>query len=99
MSDTGYGTSYRGDLSGEINQYYYQYPSDRHGTKIKIDTDALHKVVHVQEGVTKNTPIISYPDGMRVGCTFITNEALGKLWDFHQEYRNRNEYLEHQSGS
>jgi hypothetical protein len=40
--------------------------------------------------------VVSYSDGMIVGCTFITNEALEKLWEFHQRYLKDKQSLKHQ---
>jgi hypothetical protein len=108
MSDTGYGVSIRGDLSGEVVQGYVPPQQDPekpifrkrkfHDCSFRIElNDSL--IYHNNGYISNGIPIISYPDGMKVGCTFITNEALGKLYDFHQEYKNRNDYLEHQSGS
>jgi hypothetical protein len=83
-----------------VNQKVYTVPLTYYGERVKLGVEGpLHRIVHIQDGVVKTIPIISYPDGMKVGCTFITNEALGKLYDFQQEYKNRHDYLEHQSGS
>ena len=30
--------------------------------------------------------IRSYPDGLKVGCTFVTNEALKQLYEWHQQF-------------
>lgn len=40
--------------------------------------------------------IKSYPDGMLVGCTFISNEALDRIWEYHQQYIKDKQSLTHQ---
>ena len=40
----------------------------------------------------------SYPDGIKVGCSFITNEAIERLYKWHKDFLGREESRTHQSG-
>ena len=63
----------------------------KHGAKVSI---GLHQTNYQSNDRlfhetwdAKTFPVVrSYVDGMRIGCTFISNEALRKIWDWHQDF-------------
>lgn len=56
-------------------------------------------VFHYTGGQSKQVLIRSYSDGIRVGCTFVSNEALREIWDMHTKYLKHEDFVQHQSGS
>jgi hypothetical protein len=71
--------------------------SDGHGASIVL-TKSGTGVYHNQNGQSAQVLIRSYKDGMRVGCTFITNEALERIYEYHRRYVSRSDYEQHQAG-
>ena len=79
------------------NNSLYQRREYKHGADTQILLDG-NKIYHRKYG-NETLPVVrSYPEGLRVGCTFISNEALERLFKFNQEYLNRKDIVEHQSG-
>lgn len=63
-----------------------------HDADIEISLGCVSgKVTHrrTTQSMSKYLRVISYEDGMVIGCTFISNEALNTLWKYHQDYLNR----------
>lgn len=73
------------------------YQPEGHGASIVLNLSGCG-VYHNQSGHSQQVLIRSYKDGMRVGCTFITNEALERIIEFHRRYINRTDYEQHQAG-
>ena len=70
-----------------------------HGANIEIHLrngmkTVCHRTSTQESGIIAK--VISYPDGMVVGCTFLSNESLEKLWEFHQQYIKDKQSLKHQ---
>lgn len=97
MSDSN-SQYYPYDLSvSGANQQLLDKP--RHGATIEI-SDRGYRVLHLDRNGSVTRPLIrSYSDGIRVGCTFITNEALKKIQGLHQGYLTKEDYVTHQEPS
>ncbi len=70
-----------------------------HGAKIEIHiSGGLPLITHRTsvEVYAKTESVKSYPDGMVVGCNFISNEALDTIWGYHQQYIKDKQSLTHQ---
>lgn len=69
----------------------------RRGCEIELATTAygIGHYFHNQE--TKPT-IRSYPDGIKVGCTFLTNDVLSWLYKRHTEFLGEGRVKTHQIG-
>ena len=67
---------------------------------LQWDDPASDGPLHHETAVDRKAVLFrSYPEGVRVGCTFIETEALRHIWEKHQYYLNhRKDSLEHQSG-
>jgi hypothetical protein len=78
------------------NQLGYYVP--RHGCSVEIGLRRGDRISHLS-GVTVTYPTVrSYPDGIKVGCSFITNEAIERLYKWHKDFLGREESRTHQSG-
>ena len=74
----GYNSGYEGRSDDSRN----------HGAEVRISlsADSLARVLH-SRGCFDSVPTIrSYREGIRIGCTFVTSEALRKIWDWHQDF-------------
>ena len=40
--------------------------------------------------------ITSYQDGIVVGCTYISNDAVEKIYQYYQDFKNKQEKFKHQ---
>lgn len=67
-----------------------------HGASIGIELDG--KIKHISgPSLYVTTPVVrSYRDGIRVGCTFISNEAIKHLHSLHQNFLQGQIELTHQ---
>lgn len=68
-----------------------------HGAKVTIGYSPLGFVHY--DGCAETKPLVrSYRNGVRVGCTFITSEALDEVHRLHRKFiSNLNEFT-HQQG-
>lgn len=69
--------------------------SECRGCNVQISTFA-GKVLHELRGLESYPTIRSYSDGLKVGCTFVTNAALEKIYAWHKEFLGREESRTHQ---
>ena len=73
-----------------------------HGARVKIGVESRPaweggaRVYH-ETWDGKTFPIVrSYKDGVRVGCTFVSTEALEKIRAWHQEFLLSPDAMTHQ---
>ena len=99
------------DAEDEANSYYYGgkpsngyrprplngISADAHGANIVI-MKVGDRIVHETREQTTKLLIRSYRNGIRIGCTFISDEAFSAICDMHLNYRTK-DYTEHQEGS
>lgn len=71
-------------------------PSWTKGAPIGIYLDGMI-LKHVDKYGENRITFRSYKDGVRVGCTFITYDALFNIWYTHATFQPK-EYVEHQAG-
>ena len=68
-----------------------------HGCKILLRREPYGAIHHVNWDDFVSLPTIrSYEDGIKVGCTFLTTDALKALYDWHKEFLGREESRTHQ---
>jgi len=73
------------------------YVSCSHGCRVRIGL-SQGEIRHYDEKGFEPALVRSYAEGMRIGCTFITNEALDTIWECHKSYINRKDEVTHQNG-
>jgi hypothetical protein len=68
-----------------------------HGARYAI-TKTYGVVMHQEGDKGKQVLIRSYRDGIRIGCTFVSNDALREIWEMHSGFLNSQESVTHQAG-
>lgn len=78
----------------------------KHGADVEISitkhkpsftTESGKLFHHVdKQGKTTQPSVKSYNDGVRIGCTFVTNEALEKLAELHKNFLTNPGFRIHQ---
>ena len=75
-----------------------------HGAQVRIGEESRSaweggaRVYHETWGSKTYPTVRSYRDGIRIGCTFVTNEAFRKIWDWHKEFLDGECTKTHQEG-
>ena len=83
MSDNGFR-----EIDEHPASYMQCWTVPRYGCTFEISKSSGAIIRHL--GITghENFPSVrSYPDGIKVGCTFITNDAVELLYKWHKEFR------------
>jgi len=60
-----------------------------HGCSVRIDTTNWESVCISHEsssGIVTYPTVRSYPDGIKVGCSFVSTSTLEKIFRWHQEF-------------
>ena len=74
------------------------YALPRHGRSVEIGFRRGDRIIHLA-GYTVTYPTVrSYADGVVVGCSFVTTEALERIYSWHKGFLGREESRTHQSG-
>jgi hypothetical protein len=90
-----------GGLSEDSVPCSRDYPG--HGARVGIVKDSYMNssrsvISHISGGNRRQVLVRSYKDGIRVGCTFVTNEALEEIYRLHSEFLKEKDYVTHQEG-
>jgi hypothetical protein len=97
MSEYSYNNSSAAYAAGAQAQ---SLDKPRHGASIEISKRNSDHLYHLDRNGSATHPLIrSYSDGIRIGCTFVTNEALKKIHSMHQRYLSKEDYVTHQEPS
>jgi hypothetical protein len=77
----------------------------KHGADVEITTQVLNydglstTIKHIDKRGVGSLPLVrSYKDGLRVGFTFISNEALKKIHGLHAKFLQGQDEVTHQEG-
>lgn len=74
----------------------YDFRGKVRGAKIYI-SEAGGKVYHETENTCVNKPLVrSYKEGLRVGCNFITNDAIELIYKLHKSFLSDQDSRTHQ---
>ena len=85
MSGSG-ETGFRKDEYNASQTQCWRVPG--HGCTCEISKDSRGDIHHLGVAGHDSLPSVrSYPDGIKVGCTFITNDAVELLYKWHKEFR------------
>lgn len=69
----------------------------RHGCNIELDLNySLSIIRHIMDGHVSIPTIRSYSDGVKVGCTFLSTDALNKLHTWHTDFLKSGSEKTHQ---
>lgn len=86
------GSNYGSQMQNQQN-----WDKPRHGASVEISEWGSGAVRHLDNQGVVSTPLIrSYKDGIRVGCTFITTEALKKIHSLHSRFLQKEDGVTHQ---
>lgn len=92
------GSIYDCQVNSGANQAS-EWSEEFHGATTKIDTSVYSAILHKARQGTASLPVVrSYKDGLRVGCTFITNSAFKRLYELHQSFLSGQDTKTHQEG-
>lgn len=71
-----------------------------HSARIAIIMSAadIDTLLHETEFGSEKVRFVSYKDGIRVGCTYISNDAIEFIYKKHEEFLHNEDCVEHQSG-
>lgn len=70
-----------------------------YGALVEIGIDMKGSISHTRKTESPRTITVrSYDDGMKIGCTFVTNEAFTRLSRWHDEYMKSRAPKTHQQG-
>ncbi len=73
-------------MGGSANNSYCGYDKPRHGCDVEIDYRSSGRISHLRGYDVTYPTVRSYPDGLKVGCTFITTEALKHINERQQAF-------------
>ena len=62
------------------------YDTPRHGCSIELAKRHNGSISHLCSTEVSYPTIRSYGDGIKVGCTFVTSEALKQIHEWHQSF-------------
>lgn len=69
------------------SQSSYERPRHAAEVEIEVSKSNVAYITHMDKNGVKTTPkITSYKDGVHVGCSFISNEALNKIYLLHRDF-------------
>ena len=78
-----YNTPMNPGLDSQQEKYF---DKPRHGCEIEIARRQGDSISHLN-GIHVIYPTVrSYSDGVKIGCTFITNEALELIYKWHKDF-------------
>ena len=76
---------------------------ETHGCSISLLVGYGKQITHSQNGTVTYPTIRSYKGGLKVGCTFVSNEALEMIYQWHKDFVKsdglKNASVVHQKGS
>lgn len=73
-------------MGGHSSAYRSGY-SEFHGASVRLCVDLCGNISHENQSAPPSIPTVrSYSDGIRVGCTFVTTEALAQVQKWHKEF-------------
>jgi len=74
----------------------HQSQNTSHGCDIKIHATGT-TIYHVPTVLGIVAPTVrSYKDGIKIGCTFVTNEAVELIYNLHKSYLDNTDSKTHQ---
>lgn len=71
--------------------------ADFHGCEIRLPL-VKGKIHHETKNTLRIPTVRSYPDGVKVGCTFLTTDALETLYAWHLAFLLDKHSRTHQQG-
>jgi len=97
MSDRSFGKSCATSDQQEDFHAFHRH-KDFHGCEIRLEKSDAHgdALRHLVKGAATWPTVRSYPDGLKVGCTFLTSAALELIYRWHEDFLVTNNTRTHQ---